>query len=743
MGIFVDGARSRRYLPTAKKALRILKTLPDAIQQKVGMRNGFLFKVKRNGQGWIKAPFGIYVALSDEKGLRQFVCDSAGSPAMPWFDKDEKDRYLLLPDPLPSGSSLQGVGVSTSVGDINSTSVSEMQMLLAKPANLNRPKPLSQWQSAHPVCMPLGGELVAVTYCYLRTSSHWVSATQLTHCYNHGKNDVDKANDSAVKLPSMSRTFPVGSGLGTMFEPFNRTALKVSSGYIHAIDWKSRYMTLSPTAEKYQQVLLYTLLNARSNTMYASELTLKDMYVGASTNFKNKLLAGSIVCRQLAAHYIAVGNNIKGVCVLYAPLYALCPGDDDPLHVGHYTSATTDHVAPEDRKWVITLSLVDFVGSIQTYTYNDMKGTLYELVAGELKWVVSAYMLRAGLTYAQGRKFCLSDTSEGILLSDGETPNPAWGDLFGNLTIWVSGEPYGKGRHVLYGAESYYCAVDTTGTVSPDEATSTWKLIRWVGKLEPGVGYTAGDAVGVEQAFDPDDPEETDPGQWVARFTLGALFGWPTDQGDYDTYERDTVTFADSNGVVYSWLRSCAPGAAQRAWGLLHTGARNGGFKFGAGGGVARTAIAVPQTVLADTNLRPKIALMTDTKYSCLADKADGTIAHLYVGSPFDAWENIPLPAGATMYTIRVTIPGDTADKCGFIGIGKKDSKYYIFFKPPGTDWVKLSPIPVGAENDADGVVDLLAAWDVCVFGDDAIVKKMMEVKQHPTARSARSPEAR
>lgn len=223
--------------------------------------------------------------------------------------------------------------------------------------------------------------------------------------------------------------------------------------------------------------------------------------------------------------------------------------------------------------------------------------------------------------------------------------------------------------------------------------------------------------------------------------SLRVLFGYGADSdASYTLRPRDTATFADGNGVVYSWLRCCDPSAAQRAT-EAGVGAKLGGFRFQNPDGFIRTPLAMPQAVLADTALRPRITLMTATTYCCIADMANGEIHGLYVGSPFGSWQDVGLPVGATMYSIRVMQPGDTVATTGFIGVGKEMTQtgiqYRIYMKMAGGAWVALSQIPVSNVND------LIASWDVCVFGDDPLVQQSQQVRQHPVATQSRRPELR
>jgi hypothetical protein len=217
---------------------------------------------------------------------------------------------------------------------------------------------------------------------------------------------------------------------------------------------------------------------------------------------------------------------------------------------------------------------------------------------------------------------------------------------------------------------------------------------------------------------------------------LRLLFGYGADDETTATatVPRDTATFADASGIVYSWVRCCDPDAAQRA-GESSAVTKLGGFKFSHPEGFIRTPVAVPAEVLTDTSLRPRIILMTDTTYCCITDHAAGDIAGLYVGSPFGEWTAVPLPADVTMFAIRVLRPA----VAGFIGVGKipGSGTYHVFINITGIEWVTLSSIPVTDVND------LIASWDVCVFGDDPLVAQSQQVKQHPIAMQSRRPALR
>jgi hypothetical protein len=582
------------------------------------MVDGFLFKVfKDEEKGWIKAPFGIYVALSDEKGLRQFTCDSASCAALPWFVAVEKDRYMLLADPMPVAVPS---GVSVALGGTSG------QMLPAAPINFINPS--FQYKSAQPSCLPINSELVVVNFAYQRGTTHFVAATQLTHCYNHGK------NDGVGALPSISRTYTISGVLTAGADAYRIIPLLVAPGYHEFAEWKPHYLHRSTTAPGHYQVLLYAYSYVPGGVIGSSERRVSHLYTGMSADFSAKILSTGVSVRQLAAHYSRTADDVKGVCALYTTLDPTC--DNLGAHAGHYTSATSSGVAPADRKWSHTLSFISIAGTNTTSTFEDMKDKIYELAGNELKYVVDAL----GLSFS---------------------PPFDW------------------------------------------------------------TNYAA-----------------TDPQRVLARYILGALFGWPADSEHTYAFVRDTVTFADSEGVVYSWLRAGDAGATQHAITAPYAGTRNGGFKFEYPYGWSRVSLIMPSAVLTDNTQRPKIHLITSTTYCCIADKADGTVAGLYIGSPFTSWNELTLPVGVTMFCIRVVVPEDTTDKVSFIGIGKAGTIYSIYFKPPGAGWVKLSPIPV--EGD---VVDLAASWDVCVFGDDAIVKKMMDAKQHPVASYARQPDLR
>jgi hypothetical protein len=249
--------------------------------------------------------------------------------------------------------------------------------------------------------------------------------------------------------------------------------------------------------------------------------------------------------------------------------------------------------------------------------------------------------------------------------------------------------------------------------------------------------------------FDPltfDPINNASQAELVAR-TLGRFFGWPVEDafsqgaGSGKLAPRDTVTFHDAQGEVYSWMRCMDPDAAQ---GYDYSGSPGGGaIKFDTATVFERVSVVMPPVVLDTVGVRPKILMMTDTKYYCVADNSSNTILGLFVGSPFDEWVEIDLPEGATMHTIRCMQPGDSADSCGFIGIGRQELEdgivyEFTYIKVAGKDWRRLAPIDKALATPLTS-----ESWDVCTFGDDAITQQMLSVQQVPTAVGARAPELR
>lgn len=281
------------------------------------------------------------------------------------------------------------------------------------------------------------------------------------------------------------------------------------------------------------------------------------------------------------------------------------------------------------------------------------------------------------------------------------------------------------------------------------DADLVWRPVLWFWDTSTGhqtanfdvlgpLGYALMDG---ELVYFKEVEASNDPSHYYLTRILAKLFGWPSESA-YTAGERDTVTFADGAGAVYSWLRCCDPGATQNAAGLAGVGPKQGGFKFQHPEGFVRVPLVMPADVLTDTTLRPQITLMTASTYYCCTDNAAGEIKHLYVGSPFGSWSEVAFPDGVTMYAVRVIQPGDSVSDTGFIGIGKIPAvgdipaSYRIFLKVAGQAWGALSQIPV-ATVSAD------AAWDVCVFGDDPLAVSMMSARQHPVAAQATRPEMR
>jgi hypothetical protein len=243
------------------------------------------------------------------------------------------------------------------------------------------------------------------------------------------------------------------------------------------------------------------------------------------------------------------------------------------------------------------------------------------------------------------------------------------------------------------------------------------------------------------------DPLNVQLDAFLLARTLGRLFGWPAEDeysqgaGTDVLTPRDTVTFFDADGEVYSWLRCLDPDATQ---GYDYSGSPGAGaIKFDATSVFERVSVVMPAVVLDTVGVRPKILMMTDTTYYCVADNSSNIIFGLFVGSPFDEWVEIDLPEGATMHTIRCMQPGDSADSCGFIGIGRQELEdgivyEFTYIKVAGKDWRRLAPI-----GQATAFPLTTESWDVCTFGDDAITQQMLSVQQVPTAVGARAPELR
>lgn len=209
---------------------------------------------------------------------------------------------------------------------------------------------------------------------------------------------------------------------------------------------------------------------------------------------------------------------------------------------------------------------------------------------------------------------------------------------------------------------------------------------------------------------------------------FGFILGWPN--AVMVALRRDTVTFPDASGDFYSWVRDTAPN----------------GFRFSPSlaAGIERKTVNVPAQVLSDATLRPCIFLAAAGVYYCVADNAAGEIKGLHVGSPFAAWEQVILPTGVTMYSVRGVVIAGTAAASAFIGVGKtvtpaagmtpEISTYRVYFKPVGGEWVGISTLPVQAVDDA------VASWDVCVFGDDPLAQSMQSLVQQPVARGPMAP---
>lgn len=674
MNIFTDGARSRRRLSVAKKAVQQLKAL--GIDKKVGIRDGFLYKVTKEGKGWIKAPFGIYVVLSDEKGIRQFTCDSVGSPALPYFDATAKDRYGLMPDPMPPIIIVPGQtypyptdGYGAIAGDAGT------QMLEFDPYVPINPEPYKtipyQWGAPTPVVMPVGAEAVSIRLSYQRTSQHFVNTTQVTHCYNNGVDDA--VNE--VKSLAITQTYAASPGINAGRDNTFRVPLHASAGRWGEVWWKPGYL--------WADARLFTIMypDLRDGTYY-------------------------------------VFNQLVGGVIPEGPLYrvssVMVARDTTNDNGMTLVNETVDRRA-QIRATVVLwqgIAFVDYENGHSTRSLADMEPALTASTAtadGDLWWVYQYYSVYSIWSYPKLR---------GLYDFTGwfpEAVNIKAGDYWvvrAGGTVSIPNDPEPPSEFVIYSLSVLVAKVDNAAKDAPTQ----WQIGKSTLQYVTDGGAAA----------------QTYVNEKVLLSFAGRSF---RSNGDSVAF-NDSESFPDSEGVMYTWHRITDPSATQTAWGQAYTGAKNGGFKFTyAAGGFSRVVISMPETISLDIERHPSILLMTKTTYVCLTKSWDNIIHNIHVGSPFASWLPVDMPAAAVMYSVRVTTPGNTVDECGFIGVGKvtgEDYEYYIFFKPLGNPWVRLSPIPlVGLEH----VEDIVSAWDVCVFGDDAVVGSMLSCKQHPISR--------
>jgi len=686
MTIYTDGARSRRRIPAAKRAIRIIKSL--GMSQKVGMRDGFIFKVTEDGRGFIKAPFGIYVVLVDEKGVRQFTCDSVSSPAEPWFEKDVKDRYVLLPDPMPpivySTPGYTDYPDATDLYAAVGGSVSGIQNTLAHPVGFITPieyRDLYQWSAPEISVISTGSELVVLNMCYERTSKHWVNTTQITHCFNPGMNDVE----NEVSLPSITTTWAASNGLTAGYNAERRVPIHTTPGYFGYVAWKPGLLWSD------NRIVQIVYQGFSEQQYYAQNLAVTGLLPAPPTGQYFRLIAVHASRRTIDELPDDLPNmyRVRATCVLSQGLVFV---NFDTGHTARdftYLRTAIKNVLTTEMFWVYF-----------TYLFNNF---------------TPPYNLRGGLALAGAFP---------------ETGGSGVGGAVATSDLWyitaggtITTIPPG-------GTDPSDIPVDTSGALFALTDTPGQDPAKWV----------------VQESFATLDAKTDQPSKDTVNSlisqTLGAMFGWPDDSGETSS-ERDTVTFSDAEGVVYSWVRSCDPAATQNAWGALYTGTRLGGFKFDYASGVSRVALSVPESVRDNSTLRPKLLLVTDTAYLCVADSRDGHIHSVDVGSPLTGvWDNIVLPQDVVMYAVRTTVAADTGAETGLIGLGKvtgESREYFVFIKPPSKEWIRLSPLPI----DVGDVVDLAASWDLCLVGDDALAGRMMQVKQNHSASPARNPRLR
>lgn len=615
MSIKVDGERSRKRLPIAKKALALIKDM--GFLSRAGIYDGFMYKVWQMDAGnlsggFVVAPFGIAVLLSDANGTKQFVCDSAQCAA--GLVGDRKVRLLDVTTTANEHVVASFAGAEDDGSTLNYSTGNAMP---------------PGWRARRPLPIPYGGEVV-LNYIAFNGHGAFVCSAEASHCFDTG----------SVPMPALNRQHrdvpPAGSDAG-YFIP-----MRVTAGYFDVVYCKPGYCYYSegsPVLMAYQynhHLYGYGVSNVIAIPLFAAK--------GATYQFQQKLRIGNfgVPVYLRAAYYSRVAADVLGVSVIHAPHAVTCPDPDkcvtgsaaeiaicrqeaqDALDAA-IEDPTSPCVAVDDKRFVLDMVFTSLAGGSQMLDFEQLRVALYALADGELNWIPPEV-------------------------------NPAY----------VSG-----------------------------------------------------------------DEDVTDKLRVVAVAVSSALFGWPVDS-EYTKSARDTVTFADTDGVVYSWLRCGDPGATQNAEGGSFTGARQGGFKFSYPEGFTRTPLSMPPECLSNPALRPNVQLITETSYLCPLELAGGELAGCFLGSPFGSWTAIPMPSGATMLTVQVTEPADTVDEIGLVGIGKLDGVYFVFFKPGGGEWQRLSSIQAGEVDAAT------AAWGVCVFGDTGLSVSSQSVRQHPAIQASR-----
>lgn len=567
-------------------------------------------------------------------------------------------------------------------GEVSILRSSASNEAAAYPAN---PSYVTGWKPPRAVVTPFQGEACLFDTAFERTSEHFVSATMASHCYSVSKLSAD----SAARPSGVSWAWSTAPSDAARIS-FNRIMpLAQYQTYWERVHFKLGVLWIaSPFGPLDSIVAAYFAFFAPLATYSVAFATLRRLVVGAPPIVLAKMDAvgpngGTIVTTFQHAGYCARTNTgIPGLTIV-SFLFSI---------VSPHTVDTTDpsSIAAQEEMRAADFALLARVDhkAVTATDYNQ-----WALVLGFYRFETTTAVTK---TFVQIKAVILP-----LLASGGEL---AWTRTTTIPPDLVAAEA---------DARAQLAAATTGAQINEADGVLEAILVKQFGAV------------------------------WKA---LGALFGWPVENPTTTINGvRDTVTFHDSDGVVYSWLRSCAPGATQNAEGLVST-VRGGGFKFDvdAASGISRVPLVMPQQVLTDPTLRPCTLLAnplgSPAVYYCLADNNQGEIKGLHVGSPFSAWTEIPLPQGVTMYSVRMVSLTNPPVLSAFIGVGKTVvegvSVYRVYFKPVSGDWVALSPIPV------KDVVDLAASWDVCVFGDDPLAAAMQSI-QGPTAAPAIPPNLR
>jgi hypothetical protein len=361
MTIAVDGERSRKRLPAAKKALAVITDLD--LPAKAGVFDGFRYKVWRADKGELTggrvvAPVGFFVVLADAGGLKQFACDSAQCAAAPIAPVD---RHYYNKSPLDT------TGYRSTVTGETGT-----------PAPM-APVGGDGWRYPRVTNLPIGGELTALFASWESASGHFCDIMQTTHCWADGSAGRFPAINSAGFSTGVPATLTSYRVIPTFVQPgyCENVSWKTGAGYIHSsgnrtpllVEYRGIHI---PTASYFgYYVDAGDVLGGKVSALALAKITDGDGDTGLGADVY-----------QYAAHFSRVASSIKGTSLLM-PSFSRCTGSAEYCNT-QFADAERPEVPDADLVWKPVLWFWDTAAGHLTANFEVLGPLGYALMNGEL-----------------------------------------------------------------------------------------------------------------------------------------------------------------------------------------------------------------------------------------------------------------------------------------------------------------------------------------------------------------------